>query len=291
MKRARSRLVTTGRTVITRLSYAMGYRDVRVRVSESLALVYFLYLTAVGLWRPARGRMLLAWGAPAAAAATVALAWAGPAVRDWAPAVAILVAYFLTGETFTTPNPAGEAWLGGWDRRLLGDPSRRFAAWPAAVVVGLHLVYMLCFLLIPAGFALLWWTGRAGAADQYWTTVVAAELGAFAPLPFFQTRPPWAVEPGPGARSGPRAIDRLSAMFVRRATIGANTFPSGHVAGSVAVALGVGVTMPLAGAWLMGTALLIALGCVVGRYHYLVDVVAGAALGVLAWAVVTPLVG
>jgi membrane-associated phospholipid phosphatase len=56
-------------------------------------------------------------------------------------------------------------------------------------------------------------------------------------------------------------------LFVRRATIGANTFPSGHTAGSLAVALAVIGTLPWIGGVLLALALTIALACVVGRYH------------------------
>ena len=63
---------------------------------------------------------------------------------------------------------------------------------------------------------------------------VPADLAAFAPLAFFQTRPPWALEP-PAALPD-TWVRRLATVMVRRATIQANTFPSGHVAVSFAVA-------------------------------------------------------
>jgi membrane-associated phospholipid phosphatase len=64
-----------------------------------------------------------------------------------------------------------------------------------------------------------------------------------------------------------------------------NTFPSGHAAASLAVALGVIGAVPWAGTVLLGLALGICVACVVGRYHYLIDVVAGAAVALILWFV------
>jgi hypothetical protein len=59
------------------------------------------------------------------------------------------------------------------------------------------------------------------------------------------------------------------------------------VAGSLAVALAVLGVMPGAGLLLLVLAASIALACVVGRYHYVIDVLAGIALTLVIWAVFT----
>jgi membrane-associated phospholipid phosphatase len=115
--------------------------------------------------------------------------------------------------------------------------------------------------------------------------VLAADLGAFAPLSVFQTRPPWALEEP--AVLAPTRVRRLASYMVRHATIGVNTFPSGHVAVSLAAAVAVIGSMPLTGAVLLVLALSVSLACSVGRYHYVVDVVAGAVLAAGVWAAVT----
>ena len=163
-----------------------------------------------------------------------------------------------------------------WDRRLLGDPSRGSSRWPRVLVAGLELIYMGCFLLIPAGAALARaHRSRARLVDRYWTMVIGAEFAAFAPLAFIQTRPPWALERKPELTDP--AIHRLASQMVQHLTIRVNTFPSGHAAGSLAVALAVIGTLPWTGAVLLGLAAAICVACVVGRYHYAVDVAAGAA--------------
>jgi membrane-associated phospholipid phosphatase len=134
--------------------------------------------------------------------------------------------------------------------------------------------------MIPAGFAVLVAGGFRALADRYWTIVLLAELGAFAPLPWLPARPPWAIDPM--ARDG----EPFGLRWVRRTSHCANTFPSGHTAGSLAVAFAVMTVMPQAGFALLAIALAISAGCVSGRYHYVVDVVAGVALALLVWALV-----
>ena len=62
-----------------------------------------------------------------------------------------------------------------------------------------------------------------------------------------------------------------------RTSIGFNTFPSGHVAGSLAVALAVSEAVPAATIPMLVGAALISVSTVIGRYHYAVDGIAGVA--------------
>jgi len=113
--------------------------------------------------------------------------------------------------------------------------------------------------------------------------VVGAEFVAFAPLAFIQTRPPWVLERKP--QLADKTIHRLATQMVEHVSIGVNTFPSGHAAGSLAVAFGVIGAVPWAGVVLLGLALGICVACVVGRYHYLIDVAAGAVVALVFWLV------
>jgi len=258
-----------------------------VRYSEWLALGFFVWLAASGLLcrlPPGRRRQIVG-GGTGLSIAVVAMARLGQVPwRDWMPVLYILVGYFLSGRLFVSPSSRLEGWLTGWDERLLGDPPARFSRWPRPLLAYLDIIYIFCFVLMPGGFAVLVWTGHAALADRYWTMVGAAEFGAFAPLALVQTRPPWALE---RARVVDDAlVHHAASIFVRHGTIGANTFPSGHVGGSLAVALVVIGVEPVAGTVLLALAASIAVACVVGRYHYVIDVVAGAALALLAWGAV-----
>jgi membrane-associated phospholipid phosphatase len=245
-----------------------------------------LYLAVVCWLRPVpQSRRFLVTGVSLALAAAIRIFANGPLlVRDWAPLLYVTVGYFLTGQLFVTPSEKLESWLMSWDHRLLGDPTRRFAHWPGWVVAYLDVVYMFCFLLLPGGFAALVAAGHSTQANHYWTMVLAADLGAFAPLSIFQTRPPWALEEPPVLAD--KTVRRLASHMVRHATIGVNTFPSGHVAVSLAAALAVIGQMPLTGAVLLVLAASVSLACSVGRYHYIVDVLAGAALAAGVWIAV-----
>jgi membrane-associated phospholipid phosphatase len=255
---------------------------------EWIAVLFFAHIAAAALARrrmpPAR-RATAGIGAVLAAAGVIATARsASMAVRDWAPIASILAAYYLSGRTFFAPDPQVEAWLARIDRRILGDPAAAFSTWPAALVRILDAVYIGCFLLVPAGLALLLAAGHRGQSEQYWTIVAGAELGAFAALPYLQTRPPWVLERIAERRGGARR--RASVVFMQRATTGANTLPSGHAAGSLAVALAVIGTLPVAGMVLLALALAISAAAVVTRAHFVVDIVTGIALAGIVWGLV-----
>lgn len=259
-----------------------------MRSSEWIAFLYFLYLI-LACWlrslRPGRRARVTAVSLAMAAAICAVASGAPSAVRDWTPFMYVSVAYYLTGQLFVEPSETLESWLLGWDHKLLGDPTRRFAHWPGWVVAYLDIVYMSCFLILPGGLAVLAAAGHSRQANHYWTMVLAADLGAFAPLSVIQTRPPWRLEE-PAVLAGTR-VRRLSAFMVRNATIGVNTFPSGHVAVSLAAALAVFSSMPLTGCVLFVLAASVGVACIVGRYHYVVDVLAGAVLAAAVLAVAT----
>jgi membrane-associated phospholipid phosphatase len=70
--------------------------------------------------------------------------------------------------------------------------------------------------------------------------------------------------------------------MVQNLTIRVNA-PSGHAAGSLAVGLAVVGALPMPGVLLLVLAAGICIACVVGRYHYVVDVVAGAVVALVIW--------
>ena len=255
-----------------------------MRCSEWLAFGYFAYLVGAAWIRtlPRERRIeVTAGGFVMCAVIWSGARLGGATARDWAPLMYLLAGYYLPERLFVRPMLRVERWLMAWDRTFLGDAATRFADWPGVLVGYLDVVYLFCFALIPAGFATLVLTGHTSLADRYWTTVLGAEFSAFAMLPIIQTRPPWALEPEVGVPD--RGIRRLSAAIVRRATIGANTFPSGHTAGSLTIALVLLPVAPRAGLAFLLAAASVAVGCVAGRYHYIVDVVVGVAVAAVLW--------
>ena len=76
-------------------------------------------------------------------------------------------------------------------------------------------------------------------------------------------------------------VSRANVFVLGRVSHHLNTFPSGHVAVSVAAAISAGTIWPLAGGVLGIIAVGVAVGAASGRYHYIVDVLLGLAIGVL----------
>jgi membrane-associated phospholipid phosphatase len=259
-----------------------------VRTSEIAAIAYGGYIALLAL-RPrwGRRRRVVAWicaalmiGAPEALA-LLPQSRAVVAVRDWAPAAYILISYYASGTLFVGPSPAFEAWLARTDGWLLRG--WRAAQMPPRLAAVIEVLYAGTFLMIPAGFAILAADGYRSAADRYWTMVSLAEFTAFGLLPWLPSRPPWLVDDLRPADA--RGIRRFGLEWVRRTSHRANTFPSGHTAGSLTVALAVIPFAPIAGLFLLAAAVGIAIGCVSGRYHYALDVIAGVALAVAIQAV------
>jgi hypothetical protein len=260
-----------------------------VQPFEQLASAYFIYLALIS-WvgrYPAARRLQLTVGGLAAALFVLAVARRGSAeVRGWVPCLYLLMGYFLAERLFIRPSLSLEQWLLDWDRRLLGDPLRIASRWPAALVAIVELHYINTFALIPAGYGVLVALDRHDAGNHYWTMVVAAEFMAFGALAFVQTRPPWLLEPPPDLPDSP--VRRVGLGVVKAMTNRVNTFPSGHTAGSLAIFFAL---LPVT--WIalvfLWAALAIAVACVICRYHYTLDVVAGVVLAIVVWTVVSAL--
>jgi membrane-associated phospholipid phosphatase len=76
---------------------------------------------------------------------------------------------------------------------------------------------------------------------------------------------------------------RFNLIVVRLVTHQANTFPSGHAAAAVAVALELISAVPAAGFIYLVIAISIMVSAFVGRYHYALDVALGAALSCISF--------
>jgi hypothetical protein len=259
---------------------------------EWIAIVYFLYLigAAAGFRGPApirRARVaslsFLMLGV-IGAVATIDASWTR-AARPWLPIVYIVVAYWLPSRLVTRTNKAFEDKLSAWDRlpvvsRLANFRTRA----PVAVLEILELAYLFCYPMVPAGFMALELTGQTtGAdADRFWTTVLGAALPCYGTLPWLPTRPPRVLEIAETVAA--RSVRVINASVLRSASVGWNTFPSGHAAASVATALAIGARAPVAGAVFGLFAAGICIGSVTGRYHYAADAAAGVLLGAAAFA-------
>ncbi len=267
-----------------------------MRFSELLIVGYLAYLTVLAwiLPLPARRRQLVTIVAIADIAVIWGLATAesavGVLVRDWLPAVQILIAYWLSGAFFLRAMPGVESWLASGDRRLFETfgAGRIATHGPRWLLEYLEFAYLTVYLLVPAGFGIAYWFAADLDVDRYWTIVAGAELACYAMLPWIQTRPPRALRLHAAIEDRRLAIHRINGFVLGLGSIQVNTFPSGHAAGALATALAVGAFVPAALPAFLVLAVSITIGSVIGRYHYVADSVAGVLVaigvyGLAAW--------
>jgi hypothetical protein len=247
----------------------------------------FLFVTAFGLRSVPRRARALAGSAGYTCAALGAATLPQFGAQLVLPAALLLTGYWLSGSMFGPPQPWLERWLLEADARTFR--ALRVDAWlkraPMAALEVLEAAYVAVYPVVAAGAFICAASGSATVA-RYWSAVLAAELVCYAALPYLRSRPPRSLEPpGVVARRAPR---RLNEGILDRASVQANTLPSGHVAGAAAAALAVMPVSATAGWVLVAIAGLIFVSAVVGRYHYAVDCVLGAAVAVSVVLLASP---
>ncbi|HEY8536425.1 MAG TPA: phosphatase PAP2 family protein [Vicinamibacterales bacterium] len=260
-------------------------------VLAAAALRYFVAfaVAAMGL-RSARPGWLRTLGLSTAGAGLAAAPliipgapFYGSILRDWWPLLLVPVAYRAPAGLAGAPRILLERQLLRVDERLAG--LTRAKGTPRIPVLDdlLEVAYLLVYPLVPAGLLAFSWSGEASAGDGFWPVLWWAVLPCYASLPVLPTRAPRELAPVPEGSAGAKAsVRRLNegilAVFGNRR----NTLPSGHASAAAAIAaLLWRVDSPWAPVFVV-LAAGIALGAVRGRYHYLVDSVAGAALGMTA---------
>ena len=266
------------------------------RTSELAVVAWCVVAALVAVVRPigARGRWRVLGGAcvlAIAALATTRLPDAGIAAvgRNLAPALFVLCAYWLSGGFFVAPQPRLEQRLLTMDRMLLAPLrlEQRLTAGSPLLLEILEAAYFSVYALLPLGAWAAWARGDASSVDTYWTIVFLSEASCYVALAWVQTRPPRALEPWAASLRGRSWFRQTNEAILTRGSHHMNTIPSGHAAGAVAVAL-VTWSLQAPGAWIFGVvAAGICVATVVGRYHFVVDTVAGAAVAAAWWLAVT----
>jgi membrane-associated phospholipid phosphatase len=289
------------------------HSSVRVRntrVGEKILLGFFAYATVAGFvfhlsFRERLGLLALNC---VVGGVVLALSRADKAdsndllavLRDWLPAILILVAYRESG-LFITPDPTHrlDYLFIRFDRELLSsrlvrDPLYALSPW---LQYYLEIAYLFCYPLVPLGIGSLYWArareGHRGrrrplgeeSIDFYWTAVLGAVLFSYFLFPFFPLTPPRTLFndlPGPEVQP---LLRNMNLWILGKYSVQACLFPSGHVAAVIAAALAVRKFLPRLGIAFLVVALSISFATVYGRYHYAVDALAGAAVGAASFLV------
>lgn len=194
-------------------------------------------------------------------------------LRVWLPHLYLVLAYWIPALLVARPAGAFETWL------VSREPSWESPRLPSWLVQASELAYLFCYPMVPLAFAVVYGTGGPAAAEQFWLSVLGAGCACYASLPWLVSRPPRLAGSSPASQS---AIGRLNERVLGRVSHNLNTFPSGHVAVSVAAAFTALTVSGAAGIVLAIVAAGIALGALIGRHHYVMDVVLGAIVGMAA---------
>ena len=240
---------------------------------EWLALAYFILMPlAAARTAPARGWLYAIGAILLVIVARLFLPWEA---RAWLPHAYLVLGYWIPAAFAPRLNAAFESWLAEADRRLGGSGlgTGRVRATSLSEVA-----YLLCYPLVPAAFAIVFVLGTRLDVTRFWIAVLLAGYACYGSLPWTAARPPRLI-------SAPEPIffARVNAGVLGRVSHNMNTFPSGHVAVALAASLAVWLVSMAWGAAFLAIAASVAVAAVRGRYHYLVDVLVGAGVGVGAF--------
>jgi len=248
---------------------------------EWVAVAYFVGLSlAAGVCRLPRQRRLAtsATGMAIALVVAVVAATGSDVLRAWAPHIYLVAGYWLPA--MLAPRPAVATRFERWLVRFDADFVLR--AVPAAPAQVTELAYLLCYPLIPAAFTVVWARGDAADVTRFWVAVLVSGYACYASLPWLVSRPPRLREQD--SRSA-NQVGEINVFVLRRVSHELNTFPSGHVAVSCAAAAMLAAVSPAMALVFGVITMLIAVGAVTGRYHYVTDVVFAFAVAVVAIAI------
>lgn len=209
----------------------------------------------------------------------------GSVIRDWLPALLMPMVYWQAGWFTGKINRGFQTKLQALDRRLLSSwisilkkPGYRW------IVAALELAYLSCYVLVPMGLAVLYLGGLKRHATDYWSVVLLSTYPCYAFTAFVPTEPPRTVDVKPAATPAGK-IRRFNMWIVRWFSIQLNTFPSAHVTATLGGSLVLLHFLPTTGLVFFVISIGIALGAVLGRYHYAADVLVAAALTVVVYLV------
>lgn len=252
-------------------------------------VVYFLYVAILAVWRSpesVEGRRGARRAFTAAACGLVLTFTSrvvhGTVLNDWIlPPALLLIGYWSSGFLFVAPRPSQEAALRWLDDRV--NVRAVAARTPRALAEAFESAYCGVYILIPIALVIHLTFAPQPNTDKFWAIVLVTDFICFAVLPWIQTRPPRALETGDPWSSSVRAFNL---RMLGATSIQVNTFPSGHAAEGLAAALLVTAAPPTIVVGMFGAGLAVSAGAVLGRYHYLVDALAGWVVAVLVFVAI-----
>jgi PAP2 superfamily len=253
---------------------------------EWLSVLFFTFFSLLAWVRPVEWRRRV--NVTALGLGGVALILLG-AFRSILPLLLIPMAYWQTGQ-FTPPiNQSLQIALARIDQMVWRMVDRSV---PIRIRRGLQIygeyAYIFCYPMVPSAVVVIYFAHAMDRVNEFWSVVLPPAYLCYATLPFFRTMPPRSLEKLRVLQVQRAGIRKFNLFIVRQVTHQANTFPSGHAAAAVAVALELTrVATPAIGVIYGFVAVSILAGAFLGRYHYAMDVLLGAVLAVIGFLLVS----
>ena len=255
-----------------------------MRASESICVLFLSLFILLGLIRPLHfQKRLRVMGFGIAGILLVVLGTSYPLIRDWVPAVILLFVYWQGGSFFSKPHQKLQAYLLRIDELLLAkwtdlNNGTHDAHEPRCNVYW-EIAYFLCYPLVPGAIVTLYALNLRSSVDFFWIVVLPPTFLCHLIVSFYQTHPPWKIL---NQESPHGTVRRLNFLVIRHASIQLNTFPSAHVAASMAAAFAMFHLHLIFGIVFSFLAISITAATVIGRYHYAADALLGFLLA-LGW--------
>lgn len=204
-------------------------------------------------------------------------------VRDWFPAALLLFVYWQAGQFRQPPSERFQSILVSLDLGLLPVGSVNTPFLGGIVENYFEFAYLFCYPFVPLGIAALYATHHREYVTEYWYAVLPSAYLCYVLVAFVRVLPPRLLGAREGAPQQRHAsgIRRFNLWILNRASIQVNTFPSAHVAASMAASFVILRAMPVVGTVFLIVATSIAIGAVIGRYHYAID-----AFAAILWAAI-----
>jgi hypothetical protein len=211
--------------------------------------------------------------------------WHAATFRQLLPLILMPMAYWQTAHFSAPLNEGLQRTLAATDDRIF-SAFRGFslpAGFSRLIHIYLECAYLMVYPMVPSGLAVLYFAGLMERAGEFWTVVLPPAYLCYATLPFLRTLPPRRLELVRQPDVPKTGMRRFNLLVIRLVTHQVNTFPSGHAAAAVAVALELISAVPPAGFVYLVIAISIMVSAFVGRYHYAVDVALGGALSCISF--------
>jgi membrane-associated phospholipid phosphatase len=217
--------------------------------------------------------------------------WAWEFVHGWLPALLFFtvfeeVSFFSLAIRSAWQNPILVAWETALFSVPPGDWLRRYSApW---FTEPLEFGYLTFYLMYPVVAGVLWKRRNlarfSGAFRRLTDSLSVGYTVCYATYLLFPTRSPshnlgLTSTPSPSTNGG--LFHALVQFTQRHAGVHGNAFPSAHIMLSFVVLVFAFRYLPRLAPWLLTCTLLMCVGAVYDGYHYVVDVFAGALLGLV----------